>query len=110
MSTAVTMERLAGMSPRLKARLAGVIYLLTGVVAFDEFAVLGRLVVHGDPAATAANILAHQTLFRLGFAAQIIAQVLQIPWMDSFSFPNALSDSTWNAYAFPLRSILRYAS
>jgi len=41
--------------------------------------VLGRLVVHGDPAATAANILAHQLLFRLGFAAQIIAQVLQIP-------------------------------
>ena len=73
------MERLAGVSPRLKARLAGLLYFLTGVVAFDEFAVLGRLVVHGDPAATAANILAHQTLFRLGFAAQIIAQVLQIP-------------------------------
>ena len=79
MSTAVTMERFAEVSPRLKARLAGVIYLLTGVVAFDEFAVLGRLVVHGHPAATAANILAHQSLFRLGFAAQIIAQVLQIP-------------------------------
>ena len=73
------MERLAGVSPRLKARLAGLLYFLTGVVAFDEFAVLGRLVVHGDPAATAANILAHQPLFRLGFAAQIIAQVLQIP-------------------------------
>src|SRR5215470_4012631 len=79
MSTAVTMERFAEMSPRLKARLAGVIYLLTGVVALDEFAVLGRLVVHGDPAATAANILAHQSLFRLGFAAQIIAQACQIP-------------------------------
>src|SRR6516225_3617450 len=78
MTTAVTMERLAGMSPRLKARLAGVIYLLTGVVAFDEFSVLGRLVVRDDPAATAANILAHQLLFRLGFAAQIVAQVLNI--------------------------------
>jgi len=31
-----------------------------------------------DPAATAANILAHQLLFRLGFAAQIVAQTLNI--------------------------------
>jgi len=73
------MERFAEVSPRLKARVAGVLYFLSGVVAFDEFAVLGRLVVHGDPAATAANILAHQLLFRLGFAAQIIAMVFQIP-------------------------------
>lgn len=49
------------------------------IVAFDEFSVLGRLVVHDDPAATAANILAHQLLFRLGFAAQIVAQVLNMP-------------------------------
>lgn len=32
MSTAVTMERLADTSPRLKARLAGVLYLLTGLL------------------------------------------------------------------------------
>ena len=71
-------KRIAETSPRLKARLAGVLYLLTSLVAFDEFSVLGRLVVHDDPAATAANILAHQLLFRLGFAAQIVAQVLNI--------------------------------
>lgn len=73
------MERLADTSPRFNARMAGVLYLLTGLVAFDEFSVLGRLVVHGDPAATAANIMAHQLLFRLGFAAQIVAQAVNIP-------------------------------
>jgi hypothetical protein len=79
MSTAATMGRFVEASPRLKARLAGVFYLLTGLVAFDEFFVLGRLVVHDDPAATGANILAHQMLFRLGFAAEIIASACNIP-------------------------------
>jgi hypothetical protein len=37
MSTAATMGRFVEASPRLKARLAGVFYLLTGLVAFDEF-------------------------------------------------------------------------
>ena len=78
MITSVMMKRIAEKSPRFKARIAGVLYLLTGLVAFDEFSVLGRLVVHDDPAATAANILAHQLLFRLGFAAQIVAQALNI--------------------------------
>ena len=45
MSTSVMMKRIAETSPRFKARIAGVLYLLTGLVAFDEFSVLGRLVV-----------------------------------------------------------------
>ena len=57
-------KRIAKTSPRLKARLAGVLYLLTSVVAFDEFSVLGPLVVHDDPTATAANILAHRNNIR----------------------------------------------
>ena len=65
-------ERIAEASPRLKARIACVFYLLTGLVAFDLFFVLGRLVVYGDAAATATNILAHEPLFRLGFAAELI--------------------------------------
>src|SRR5258708_32103833 len=70
MSTAVMMERIAEASPRFKARIAGGFYLLIFVAApFAEFFVRGRLVVSGDAAATATNILAHYPLFRLAFVA-----------------------------------------
>jgi len=65
------MGRIAEASPRLKARIAGVFYLLTfltGGAAVPSF----RLVVDNDAAATARNILAHEALFRLGFAALLI--------------------------------------
>jgi hypothetical protein len=69
-------ERIAEASPRLKARVAGVLYLLIFVAApFAEFFVRGRLVISGDPAATATNILAHELLFRLGFVAELITLV-----------------------------------
>jgi Domain of unknown function (DUF4386) len=74
MSTDVTMERIAKASPRVKARIAGVFYLLTILarVIADAF-VRNRLVVSDDAAATATNIMAHQPLFRVGFAADIVA-------------------------------------
>ncbi len=57
-------------SPRLEARIAGVFYLLIFVVGiFAEFFVRGRLLVYSDAAATANNILAHPSLFRMGGAA-----------------------------------------
>jgi hypothetical protein len=55
------------------ARAAGVLYV--AVVALGIFAEVGvrsRLVEDGDPAATAANILGEQWLFRLGFAADLV--------------------------------------
>jgi hypothetical protein len=66
-------ERVA--SPRFKARIAGVLWLLDAGVAapFAEFFVRGRLVVYGDAAATATNIMAHQRLYRLGACAWLIA-------------------------------------
>ena len=69
----VTMERIAE-SPRLKARIAGVFYLLTILTRmFVEIFVRNRLVVSDDAAATATNILAHEPLWRWGFAGDIIA-------------------------------------
>jgi hypothetical protein len=60
-------------SPRLKARIAGVLYLIIIVAAgFAELFVRGRLIVSGDAAATAANILAHEALYRSGAAAVLI--------------------------------------
>lgn len=61
-------------SPRLKARFAGVCYLITiGAGIFALFFVGNALIVRDDPAATASNILASESLFRLGFAADLIA-------------------------------------
>jgi Domain of unknown function (DUF4386) len=79
MGTGVMMERIAEAAPRFKARMAGVFYVLAGLTSvYGEFFVPGRLVEHGDAAATANNILAHQPLFRLGFAALLIAVACSI--------------------------------
>ena len=72
------MERISGASPRFKARIAGVFYLLTFLTAVPVLLVGGRLVVAGDAAATATNILAHEFLFRLRFAAYLINVVVYI--------------------------------
>jgi hypothetical protein len=67
------MERIADTSPSPRARITGVVYLLYFLTAvFGEFFMRG-LVVSGDVAATANNILAHQPLFRLGLATGLIA-------------------------------------
>jgi hypothetical protein len=55
-------------------RFAGLLYILTSIFGF--FAMMyvpSKLIVHGNAAATASNIAASETLFRLGIAAQLIA-------------------------------------
>jgi hypothetical protein len=59
--------------------MAGAFWLAIIVTAaFAEFFVRGNIVVGGDPAATAANILARERLYRLGAAAVIIYLVCDI--------------------------------
>src|SRR6202051_3624648 len=79
MNTAVMMEPVAETSPRLKARITGAFYLLamlTGI--FAQGFVSGSLVVDGDAAATATNILTHRGLFQLGFAVYLVEMACNI--------------------------------
>ena len=56
-------------------RFAGLLYLLTSIPGvFAMMYVPSKLIVHGNAAATANNIAASETLFRLGIAAQLIGQ------------------------------------
>jgi hypothetical protein len=69
----------AASSPRCKAGLAGVCYLLTiGVGAFDHLLVGGKLIARQDAAATAHNILASAPLYRLAFALDLIPVYLVV--------------------------------
>jgi Domain of unknown function (DUF4386) len=78
MNTPLTMEPIAEASPRPSARITGVVYLLYFLTAIlGEFFLRG-LVVDGDAAATANNVLAHQPLFRLGWATGLISTACYI--------------------------------
>ena len=73
------MERITEMSPRFRARMAGVLYVLEGLTSvFGQLLIPGMLVVSGDAAATAANILGNEPLFRLGLAASLLAVAFHI--------------------------------
>jgi hypothetical protein len=72
-------------SPRLKARIAGALYLLTILTGiFAQGFVSGSLMVDGDAAVTANNILAHKGLFQLGFAVYLIEMACQIAMIPLF--------------------------
>ena len=68
------------MHPTKKAaRIAGLIYLsMIFVAPFSMLYVPGKLIVSGNAAATADNILAHETMFRLSIFGDLIGQVIFI--------------------------------
>ena len=79
MNTTATMGRLAEMSPKAKARLAGALLLITILTGgFAQGFIAGSLMVSGDATATATNILAHEPLYRLAFAIYLVEMACQI--------------------------------
>ena len=80
-------ERIAETSPRFRARVAGVFEMLEGMTsAFGQVFVLGKLIVYGNAAATAANILGHERLFWLGFVSSLIGVACHIAWILLFYY------------------------
>jgi hypothetical protein len=66
-------------STRKTARLAGLLYLLSSIPgAFALVYVPGKLVVKGDPAATAERLRTSGALFRLGLGAELLGMALFI--------------------------------
>jgi len=63
-------------SAKNPGRFAGLLYVLFSMPGFFAMVyVPGKLIVHGNAAATANNIAASETLFRLGITGQLICQV-----------------------------------
>jgi hypothetical protein len=59
------------------ARIAGAIYLLMCLTApFSLIYIPAKLIVRGDAAATASNILTHETLFRVGIVGELFGAVI----------------------------------
>jgi hypothetical protein len=78
-------EQTAEASPRLKARITGVFYLLTLLTGvFAQGFVSDRLVVYSDATATATNILAHKSLFQWSFTVYMIEMACNIAMIVLF--------------------------
>jgi hypothetical protein len=61
------------------ARAAGIMFLISFVAgSFGEFYVPSKLIVAGNAAATVSNILAHEMLFRFGFAGYLLEALCDI--------------------------------
>ena len=60
-------------SQRTAARIAGLACPISFVIVVAvNFGIFARLIVRGNPAETARNILAHETLFRIGVAGNML--------------------------------------
>lgn len=69
----------AEMSPLLRARVAGALYLVANIFApFTLLYLPSSFMVRGDAAATADNILASESLFRLGIVGNLFTFIANI--------------------------------
>ena len=73
------------LSPQVYARIGGILYLMIIIAgALGEIFIRGKLIVSGDAISTASNIMASQSLWRIGIAGDILMHVFDIPLMLVF--------------------------
>jgi Domain of unknown function (DUF4386) len=73
-------------SPQLYARMAGASYFVGALLSvLGQMVVLGMIVVSGNATATVANILSHETLFRLGFVLSLMTVPFHLVWAVLFN-------------------------
>jgi hypothetical protein len=66
-------------SPQTYARIGGVLYLIIILIgSAGEALIRSRLIVSGDPTATAANIRASEFLWRLGVAGELVLLICAV--------------------------------
>ncbi len=71
--------RTASTSPLTRARVAGFLYLVANLLApFTLLYLPSRLIVRGDAAATANNIMASESLFRFGIMSNLFNSIASI--------------------------------
>lgn len=67
------MEHADGTSPQTYARIGGILYLIVIVAGvFADGVLSGNIVVPNDAGATARNIMASESLWRIGFAGEMV--------------------------------------
>jgi hypothetical protein len=73
-----TTTRTGNMSPLILARAAGFLYLLVVPLGIFGMLVSSRLIVPGNAAATASNIMASESLFRLSIVSDLLASLTML--------------------------------
>ena len=68
-------QKIADQSPRKTARMAGLFYLIFILTTVLASVVRSRLIVSGDAAATANNIMGSELFFRIGFVTELVSAV-----------------------------------
>ena len=67
-------------SPQVYARIGGFLYLMIIIAgALGEIFIRGKLIVSGNAISTANNIMASQSLWRIGIAGDLLMHVCDIP-------------------------------
>lgn len=68
--------------PQLYIRIGGIFYLIIIISGiFGQLLVRNKLLVYGDPAMTANNIVHSEFLWRIGIAGDLIMHILDLPIM-----------------------------